>query len=209
MVNRDAFQKYLEAGIAFTAITRARAEELVADLVQNGEFQGSDARAKVDELIELSRKGREVLVAQVRHEVTRQLDGMGVTNLEDLARQVATLLGRSAAAGRTATGGAGSGSPGRTGGSTGSATDRPAPSAKKTATKKSATKKTTAKAATAKKSPAKKAPAKKAPAKRAPTNKPSTTRTASAGRAAATAEPARPSATGASAVPATDAGSRD
>jgi polyhydroxyalkanoate synthesis regulator phasin len=204
MVNRDAFQKYLEAGIAFTAITRARAEELVADLVQNGEFQGSDARAKVDELIELSRKGREVLVAQVRHEVTRQLDGMGVTNLEDLARQVATLLGRSAAAGRTATGGAGSGSPGRTGGSTGSATDRPAPSAKKTATKKSATKKTTAKAATAKKSPAKKAPAKKAP-----TNKPSTTRTASAGRAAATAEPARPSATGASAVPATDAGSRD
>ena len=75
MANRDAFQRYLDAGIAFTNITRAKAEELVQELVQSGEFQSDDARAKVEELIERSRKGREALVAQVRHEVTRQLEG--------------------------------------------------------------------------------------------------------------------------------------
>ena len=56
MVNKDAFQKYFDAGVAFTAMTRARAEELVQELVQSGEFQSSDARAKVDELLERTRK---------------------------------------------------------------------------------------------------------------------------------------------------------
>ena len=64
MVNKDDLQRYLDAGVAFTNLTRAKAEELVAELVQSGEFQTSDARAKVDELLERSKKGREVLVAQ-------------------------------------------------------------------------------------------------------------------------------------------------
>ena len=62
------------------------------ELVQSGEFQSGDARAKVDELIERSRKSREAFVTQVRREVSRQLDGMGITNVEDLAKQVASLL---------------------------------------------------------------------------------------------------------------------
>jgi polyhydroxyalkanoate synthesis regulator phasin len=146
MVKRDAFQKYLEAGIAFTHITRARAEELVSELVQSGEFQGRDARAKVDEIIERSKKSREVLVTQVRHEVVRQLDNIGITSVEDLANQVADLLGRTAEAGRAA-------------------------AAKKAAAKKAAAKKAPAKKAPAKKAAAKKAPAKKAPAKKAPAKK--------------------------------------
>ena len=107
MANKDGFQKYLDAGIAFTALTRARAEELVHELVQSGEFQSDDARAKVEEKVEeligMARKGREVLVAQVRHEVARQMDSAGITNLEDLAKQVASLIGRTAEAGRAAT----------------------------------------------------------------------------------------------------------
>ena len=146
MANKDSFQKYLDVGIAFTNITKAKAEELVAELVQNGEFQGRDARAKVDELLERSRKSSEVLLGQVRSEVARQLDGLGITSLEDLAEQVAALLGRTADAGKQA-----------------AATAKKAP-AKATA-KKTATKKAPAKAA-AKKAPAK-AAAKKAPAKAA------------------------------------------
>jgi polyhydroxyalkanoate synthesis regulator phasin len=144
MANKDAFQRYLEAGIAFTNVTRARAEELVQELVQSGELQRSDARAKVDELIEWTKRGREALVTQVRREVSRQLDALGVTNLEDLAKQVATLLARTSEAGRaTATG-----------------TKSPA---KKAAATKSPGTKSPAKKAAAKKSPAKKAAAKKAP----------------------------------------------
>jgi polyhydroxyalkanoate synthesis regulator phasin len=159
MVNKDSFQKYLDAGVAFTNLTRARAEELVAELVQSGEFQSGDARAKVDELIERSRRGRELLVAQVRHEVARQMESAGITNLEDLAKQVAALLGRTAATGRAATQG-----------KKHPAKKAPAKASKKTATKK-ATKKATAKKAAAKKSPARKAAAKKAAATKASAKK--------------------------------------
>jgi polyhydroxyalkanoate synthesis regulator phasin len=177
MVNRDAFQKYLDAGIAFTNITRTRAEELVHELVQSGEFQGDDARAKVEELIERSRKGREVLVAQVRHEVTRQLDGVGVTNLEDLAKQVASLLGRTAEAGRAASTGvkkaAGKKAPGK------KAAAKKAPPKKASSTKKkAAAKKSPAKSSAGKKAAAKKAPGKEAAAKKAPSAGPTGARSA-------------------------------
>jgi colicin import membrane protein len=150
MVNKDDFQRYLDVGIAFTNLTRSKAEELVSELVQNGEFQTSDARAKVDELLERSRKSREALVAQVRKEVAHQLDAVGVTNLEDLAEQVATLIGRTAAAGRAAT------------------TKKSAPT-RSAAAKKSPAKKATAKKATAKKATAATATAKKATATKAGT----------------------------------------
>ena len=171
MANKDAFQKYLDAGIAFTNMTRARAEELVAELVKNGEFQGKDARAKVDELLEKSRKSREALMGQVRHEVTRQLETLGITSVDDLAKQVADLLGRTAAAGRAAT------------------------AKKAAAPKKSAAKKSTAKKTAAKKSPAKKASATKAAAKKSPAKKAAASK-AGAKKSTAT-KAAAPRATGA------------
>jgi polyhydroxyalkanoate synthesis regulator phasin len=102
MVSKDDVQRYLDAGIAFTAVTRARAEELVGELVKSGTFQSTDARAKVDDLIERSRKSREALVAQVRSEVTSQLSSLGITSLDDLAREVADIVNRTAEAGRAA-----------------------------------------------------------------------------------------------------------
>jgi polyhydroxyalkanoate synthesis regulator phasin len=172
MATKDAFQKYLDAGIAFTNMTRARAEELVAELVKNGEFQGKDARAKVDEILERSRKSREALMGQVRHEVTHQLEAMGITSVDDLAKQVADLLGRTAAAGRAATA------------KKAAAPKKPAASksaAKKTAAKKSPAKKASAKKAAAKKSPANKAAATKAAAKKAPAKKAAAPRATGAG----------------------------
>ncbi len=161
MANKDPFQKYLDAGIAFTNMTRAKAEELVQELVKSGEFQGTDARAWVDDLLERSRKSREALLVQVRHEVSRQLESVGITSLEDLAKQVAALLGRSSEAGRAAT--------------TGKKAAGKKAAGKKSPAKKSAGKKAGAKKAAAKKSPAKtaakKAAAKKSPAKKAAAKK--------------------------------------
>ena len=102
---KDGFQKYLDAGVAFTNLTRAKAEELVAELVQSGAFQSGDAKARVDELLERSRRAREAFTAQVRKEVAHQLESVGITSLEDLAQQVASLIARSADAGRAATSG--------------------------------------------------------------------------------------------------------
>ncbi len=169
---KDGFQKYLDAGIAFTNLTRAKAEELVAELVKNGEFQSGDARARVDELLERSRKGREAFTDQVRKEVAHQLESVGITSLEDLAQQVASLIGRTAEAGRAATSGA-------------KAATKKAP-AKKAAAKKASGAKTAPKKAAAKKAPAtkaapKKAAAKKAAAKKAPAKKAATAAAPAAG----------------------------
>ncbi len=170
--NNDVFQKYLDAGIAFTHMTRRRAEELVQELVQSGALEGGDARAKVDELIERSKKGSEALMGQIRTEVAHQLDSVGITSLEDLATQVAALLGRSAAAGRNAASKRGSAK---------KAATKKAP-AKKAATKKAPAKKAAAKKAAPKKAAAtKKAPAKKTAAKKAPATRVTPPRTGSAG----------------------------
>jgi polyhydroxyalkanoate synthesis regulator phasin len=138
MTNNDSLQRYIDAGIAFTNMTRKKAEELVTELVQNGDLQRGEAKARVDELLERSRQGTEVIVSAVRTEVSRQLEAVGITNLEDLAKQVAALVGRGSEA------------------------------AKKTTAKKAPAKKSAAKKAPAKKSAAKKAPAKKTAAKKAP-----------------------------------------
>jgi polyhydroxyalkanoate synthesis regulator phasin len=140
MSKRDAYQRYLDAGIAFTQMTRSRAEELVQELVKSGEVQRKEAQAKVEELIDRSRKSSESLLSVVRDEVGNQLHSLGISNIEDLAKQVASLLARS---------------------------PKTASAPAKASAKKAPAKKSAAKKAPAKKSAAKKAPAKKAAAKSA------------------------------------------
>ena len=153
MATNDSLQRYIDAGIAFTQMTRKKAEELVTELVQSGDLQRGDAKARVDELLERSRQGTEVIVTTVRTEVTRQLGAVGIANLEDLAQQVAALLGRSGSDAATKT--------------TAKKTTAKKTAAKKTTAKTATAKKTAAKTATAKKTAAKKTAAKKAPAAKA------------------------------------------
>ncbi len=147
MTKKDAFRRYLDAGSAFTQITRTRAEELVQELVKSGALQRKEAKARVDELIERSRKSSEQLIQVVRDEVASQMSALGITSIEDVARQVAVLLNRSTDLVRGQ-----------------------APAAKAPA-KKAPAKKTAAAKAPAKKAPAKKTAAAKAPAKKAPAKK--------------------------------------
>jgi polyhydroxyalkanoate synthesis regulator phasin len=99
MVSKDDVQKYLDVGIAFTNLTRAKAEGLVEELITNSSLPRGEARAKVDHLIERGRKGSELVVTQVAH----QLSALGITSVEDLAREVSTLISRTADAGKSAT----------------------------------------------------------------------------------------------------------
>ena len=147
MTNRDGdgFRKYVEAAAVLGRVTRARAEEIVHELVDNGVLQRGQAQEWVDDLVERSRKASEDLVHVIRTEVSRQMTAMGVDR-DSLARQVADLVHQSAEAGRRATAGAG-------------------------ATARSTVKKVTAKTAAAKKAAAKRAPGKKAAAKRAAAKK--------------------------------------
>ena len=165
MAKNDGFQKYIEAGSVLGHVTRARAEDLVKELVNAGEIQKSQAQRWVDELVDIGSKTMESLAATVRSEVKRQLKAVGIKSAPDLAGQVAEILKKSADTGKAASLGvsmAGSTVVGeatkRAKNIAGRATKKAAP-AKKAPAKKAATAK---KAAPAKKAGAKKTPAKKA-----------------------------------------------
>ncbi|MGA8371375.1 MAG: hypothetical protein WB765_14695 [Acidimicrobiales bacterium] len=142
MADNDPFRRYIDAGAALTQLTMARAEELVQEFMKNGEFQRKEAQAKVEDLFERSRKSTEALLSIVHAEVSDQLSSLGIGSLEELARQVASVIGRGT-----------------------SSTPVKGTAAKKAPAKKTAAKKTAKKAA--KKTAAKKTPAKKAAKKTA------------------------------------------
>ena len=140
MAQLDALRKYLEAGMAFTQTTRARAEEIVGNLVRAGELQTEQTQQQVQDLVDRSRENTERMVNAVRKEVVGQLGSLGFATKADLAKlerkvDAAMRASKPAAAKKTAS---------------------------KTATKKSPAKKAPAKKSAAKKSATKKAAASKA-----------------------------------------------
>ena len=69
MAQNDLLKRYIDAGVAFTALTQSRAERLVRELVKAGELQADQAREAVVDLLERSRKNSERLIETVRTEV--------------------------------------------------------------------------------------------------------------------------------------------
>lgn len=164
MTSDDGFRKYIEAGAVLGQVTRARAEEIVKELVNAGDLQREQAQQWVDDLLDRSRKTSEELVRLVRTEITNQLSAFGI-DPEDLARHLSDTIRHSADVGRSATKKATRSVSGRAGETTKKA-KKTAPGkkagAKKAGAKKAAAKKTSTNKASAKKAPAKKASAKKA-----------------------------------------------
>ena len=158
MAQNDVLKRYIDAGLAFTALSQARAEELVKDLVRIGEVQADQAREVVSDLLDRSRKNSERLLDTVRTEVRQQITSMGIATQADLDRieqRIASVIG----------------------------TVSPGGTAAKSAPKKKAA----SRQASAKKAPAKRAPAKRsATAKKASTKQASAKKKAPAKRAPAT-----------------------
>jgi polyhydroxyalkanoate synthesis regulator phasin len=145
MAQGDVLKRYLDAGVAFTHMTRDRAEAIVQDLVENGEVRRKEAQKWIEDVLERSQRNTEELLALVRREVVEQLKTLG---LDDLAKRAEGAEAAATSASSATT--------------TATATAPPSP-ATKAAPKQAAAKK----AAAAKKPPAKKAAAaKKATAKK-------------------------------------------
>lgn len=182
--------------MALTQITRARADEVVRELVRSGELERNRAQEWVDDLVAKSRERSESLVKLVRAEVTRQLGELGLGRVEDVARRVAALLERlpssmpsmnvvdeARRAGSEALGSAmaatrlrGSRVAPHASGSAGRASASQAAGARTAARAASGAKKAAPKKSPAKKSPAKKAAPSKAPARKATPRKVGTAR---------------------------------
>src|SRR6516165_2136457 len=103
MANNERIRKYLDAGSVFGQVTRGRAEEIVRELVNAGDIQRSQAQEWVDTLVDRSRRSSEPFIEMVRHEVAAQLNRVDAKAIENLSKQVADVLKKSADAGRRAT----------------------------------------------------------------------------------------------------------
>ena len=168
MAQNDVLKRYIDTGLAFTALTQARAEALVKELVKAGEVQADQAREAVTDLLDRSRKNSERLLETVRREVKEQITSLGLVSKADLDKaeqRISALLGAATGPARKAAGQASSAAKKATG-SAKKATAKKAPAKKASAAKKAPAKKAPAKKAAAKQPAAKKAPAKKAPAKK-------------------------------------------
>lgn len=156
MAQTDLLRRLLDAGAAFTEMTRSRAESIVQELVRAGEIGVDQVQSTVQELVDRSRENTENLVATVRAEVTSQLGAASADDVSRLEQRLAALEGaRAGAATQRA--------PARSAAAKKTATPRKATAAKKTAAPRKAAAK---KAAAKKPPPARKAAAKKASARR-------------------------------------------
>lgn len=97
MAENDMLRRYLDAGMAFTQLTRARAEAIVKDLVRAGELQREQTQDRVEDLLERSRKNTDQLRDLVRKEIREQLAAIGLATKDDIARLERKFSGASAA----------------------------------------------------------------------------------------------------------------
>ena len=91
MAQNDVLKRYIDTGLAFTALTQQRAEALVKDLVKAGEVQADQAREAVAELLDRSRKNSEKLLDTVRREVKQQITSLGLVSKADLDKAEARI----------------------------------------------------------------------------------------------------------------------
>ena len=86
MADNDLLKRLLDAGMTFTAMTQARAEDLIRDLVRAGEVQAEQAQSVIDELVDRSRRNSERLIDAVRTEIRQQMASLGLATKGDVER---------------------------------------------------------------------------------------------------------------------------
>jgi polyhydroxyalkanoate synthesis regulator phasin len=80
------WNKYLDAGVEFVAMTRAQARRRAKELVGQGQLAQEQVQSFVDDLVEESRRRTDLMMDVVRKEIQRQVKTLGIATKEDLAR---------------------------------------------------------------------------------------------------------------------------
>ncbi|HEX6972371.1 MAG TPA: hypothetical protein VF234_09140 [Limnochordia bacterium] len=87
----DLLTKWLAVGIGMAALTKERAEELLADLVQQGRLSREEGRAILDRIMREADQQKEALRAGLAEQRRRVLNTAGVATTEELAELKARL----------------------------------------------------------------------------------------------------------------------
>jgi polyhydroxyalkanoate synthesis regulator phasin len=80
------WNKYLDAGVEFVAMTRTQARKRAKELVGTGQLAQEQVAGFVDDLVDESRKRTDVLLEIVRKEIQRQVKTLGIATKEDLTK---------------------------------------------------------------------------------------------------------------------------
>jgi len=96
------WNKYLDAGAEFVAMTRTQARRRAKELVSQGQLAQEQVQGFVDDLVDESRKRTDVLLDVVRKEIQRQVKTLGIATKEDLAK-LETKLAKQSKPGKAAT----------------------------------------------------------------------------------------------------------
>jgi polyhydroxyalkanoate synthesis regulator phasin len=80
------WNKYLDAGVEFVAMTRTQARQRAKELVGQGQLAQEQVAGFVDDLVDESRKRTDVLLEVVRKEIQRQVKTLGIATKDDLAK---------------------------------------------------------------------------------------------------------------------------
>jgi polyhydroxyalkanoate synthesis regulator phasin len=80
------WNKYLDAGVEFVAMTRAQARKRAKELVGAGQLAQDQVQAFVDELVDESKRRTDLMMDVLRKEIQRQVKTLGIATKEDLAR---------------------------------------------------------------------------------------------------------------------------
>ncbi len=102
MSEDEGFRRYLQAGMAWFAVTQQKAEGILKDLADSGETAVGQAQKAFERIVERSRQGSEELRELVRSEIREQVSALGLATKDDISRLEAKL---DAAQARPATGG--------------------------------------------------------------------------------------------------------
>jgi polyhydroxyalkanoate synthesis regulator phasin len=86
MPQQPDWNKYLDAGVEFVAMTRAQARQRAKVLVGTGQLAQEQVTGFVDELVDESRRRTDLMLELVRKEIQRQVKTLGIATKEDLAR---------------------------------------------------------------------------------------------------------------------------
>jgi 4-nitrophenyl phosphatase len=93
MTTNDLIKRLIDAGLSFTQMTQAKAEEIVREMQRSGQLRVDEAQSTVQELIDRGRESTENLVQLVQREVTKQLEAFGV-DFGDLEKRVEEVAAR-------------------------------------------------------------------------------------------------------------------
>ena len=97
MPHTPNWNKFLDAGAEFVALTRGQARSRAKELVVQGHLAQGQVQGFVDDLVDESRRRTDMMMDVVRQEIQRQVTTLGIATKDDLSRLEAKLAGTGAA----------------------------------------------------------------------------------------------------------------